>query len=291
VWRTERPEFRRGFCTPLVTGDGGERMVIAPGTTWVVAYALHDGGERWRAAGLPNEICASPVAAPGILLAGGWTSGSGVPRMPEFETVLSSADADRDGRLARDEAPAGPARQHFAYMDADRDGVLTREEYAFIAGVFSRSQNALLAFPAKGAGEGMTNRVLWSATRGLPYVPTPLIHRGRVYLVKNGGLVTCLNATNGAVLYQEERLGVMGDNYASPVAAGDRIVVASQNGTVAVIRAADSLGVLSRNALGESVLATPAIADDTLFVRSQRHLWAFRDGPRAQPATPPQPGP
>jgi outer membrane protein assembly factor BamB len=283
VWRTERPEFRRGFCTPLVTAWGGEDLVIAPGTTWVAAYAVRDGRERWRVPGLPNEVCASPVAGSGLVFAGGWTSGAGAPRMPDFDLMLAGGDADQDGRLGREEAPGGPARQHFAYMDADRDGTLTREEYGFIAGVFQRSQNALLALQSGGDsdGGGRTNRVVWSANRGLPYVPTPLVWRDRVILVKNGGLVSCLNATNGVACYQEERLGVIGDNYASPVAADDRVVVASQNGTLTVFRLADSLEVLARNALGEPVLATPAIANDTLFVRSQRQLWAFREMVRA----------
>lgn len=281
VWRVDRPEFRRGFCTPLVIGSTAAQVIVAPGTLWAVAYAADTGRELWRVAGLPNEVCASPVAAGGLVFATGWTPGSGVPRMPEFETLRQAGDRDGDGRLSRDEAPAGPAQQHFHYMDADRDGLLTREEYTFIAGVFGRSRNALLAVRPPPAGEPspVSAEVVWSHARGLPYVPTPLVHRGRLYLLKNGGLLTCLNAADGAVLFQEERLGIMGDNYASPVAAGDQVVVVSQTGAVAVVLAADTLEVRARNALGERVLATPAIAGNTLFIRSESHLWAFRETP------------
>ncbi|MBE7502438.1 MAG: PQQ-binding-like beta-propeller repeat protein [Verrucomicrobiales bacterium] len=108
-------------------------------------------------------------------------------------------------------------------------------------------------------------------------MPTPLLYRDRVYLLKNGGLVTCLNATNGAVLYQEERIGLMGDNYASPVAADGRVVIASQNGGLAVLAAGDELEVLSRQTLGEPILATPAFGHDALYVRSRGWLWAFRE--------------
>lgn len=273
-WRAERPEFRRGFSTPLVV----EEVVVAPGTLRAVAYRARDGQEMWRVAGLPNEMCASAVAGNGLIYCGGWTSGSGVPRMPDFDSLLRAGDQNGDGRLTREEMPQGPGRQHFHYMDADRDDVLTREEYEFIAEVFNRSQNALLAIrpPAGGEAAG-TPEVVWSHARGLPYVPTPLLYRDRVYLLKNGGLVTCLNATNGAVLYQEERIGLMGDNYASPVAADGRVVIASQNGGLAVLAAGDELEVLSRQTLGEPILATPAFGHDALYVRSRGWLWAFRE--------------
>ena len=283
VWRAERPDFRRGFCTPLVLGTGPGALVIAPGTLRIVAYDVRDGGERWRAVGLPNEVCASPVAGDGLIFCAGWTPGSGVARMPDFNGLLAAGDRNGDGQLARDEAPAGPAAQHFNYMDADRDGMLSRAEYEFIAGVFQRSQNALLAVRPGGSGDVTGSHVAWRHARGLPYVPTPLLYRGRLYLLKNGGLLTCLEAKSGEVLFQEERLGVVGDNYASPVAADGKIAIVSQSGTVAVVGVADGLEVLARNPLGEPVLATPAVAHDALYIRSRQHLWAFKTAtPRSQ---------
>ena len=61
----------------------------------------------------------------------------------------------------------------------------------------------------------------------------------------------------------------------SPGAADGRIYAANETGTIVVFRAGDTLEVLARNDLGESITATPAIADDRLFVRSAKHLWAF----------------
>jgi outer membrane protein assembly factor BamB len=276
VWRTARPEFRRGFSTPLVVRDAQDSIIVAPGTLQVVAYKAADGRELWRASGLPNEVCSSPVGGPELILVGGWTPGSGVPRMPDFDSLLVRGDANEDHRLERAEAPGGPSRQHFHYIDSNRDGVLTREEYEFIADAFNRSRNALLAIEPGGQGDVTTSHMLWTQTRGLPYVPTPLLYHGRVYLVKNGGMLTCLDATTGAFLYREERLNVLGDNYASPVASDGRIYVASRSGTVAVVQEGESLQVLARNSIGESILATPAIAHKTLYVRTEKHLWAFR---------------
>jgi hypothetical protein len=205
----------------------------------------------------------------------GWTHGSGVSRMPDFDKLLALGDANHDGKLTRNEAPAGPAKQHHHYIDSDKDGLLTREEYAVIARIFDESKNIALAVRPDGRGDVTDTHVVWKVTRGLPYVPSPLYYEGRVYLVKNGGLASCLDARTGKFLYQEERLGALGDYYSSPVAAAGKICVASQPGVVVVYRAGDTLEVLARNALDELVIATPAIADGRLYVRTRSHLYAF----------------
>ncbi len=277
AWRQPREEFRRGFGTPLVFDWAGETHILLPGTLRAVAYAARDGAERWSVSGLPNELCTSPATGNGLLFVAGWPPGSGVPRVAPWDSFIASADADGDGRLTREEAPPGPARQHFHYMDANRDDQLDRTEYETIASIFNRSENALLAVRPGGNGDVTASHVAWKQTRGLPYVPSPLWHRDRLYLVRNGGIASCFNATNGVPVYQEERLGALGDYYASPVAANGKVCAISQPGTAVVWRAGDTLEVLARNPLSEPVMATPAISRGTLFVRSRDHLWAFAE--------------
>jgi outer membrane protein assembly factor BamB len=277
-WKTERPAFRRGFATPLPWPAEKPEHLIVPGTLRLVAYNLKDGSERWSVRGLPNEMVSSPVAGDGLIFIAGWTHGSGVSRMPDFDQLLAQGDANHDGKLTRAEAPTGPAKQHFVYIDRDKDGLATREEYAVIARIFDESKNVALAIRPDGRGDVTDTHVVWKATRGLPYVPSPLFYEGRIYLVKNGGLASCLDAKTGRISYQEERLGALGDYYASPVAAAGKICVASQPGVVVVYRAGDTLEVLARNPLNEPLLATPAIVDDTLYVRTRSQLYAFGSG-------------
>jgi outer membrane protein assembly factor BamB len=276
LWRTERPGVRRGFSTPLPYPPEKPGQVIVAGTLRLVAYDLKDGKEVWSVHGLPNEMVSSPIAADGMIYVAGWTHGAGVPVLPDFDTLLAG-DADKDGKLTRAEAPAGPARQHFVYIDADKDGFITREEWDTIVDIFYKSQNVLMAVRPGGSGDVTSTHVAWTQNRGLPYCPTPLHYKGKLYLVRNGGLASCFDGRTGQSYFQEERLGAMGDNYASPVAAAGKICVISQPGTAVILRAGETPEVLARNPLGEPVLATPAILDHTLYVRTQGHLYAFSE--------------
>lgn len=275
-WRAPRDAFRRGFSTPLPWPPDHPEIAVVAGTLRLVAYDLGDGSERWSVRGLPNEMVASPVAGDGLILVAGWTYGSGVSRMPPWESLAETGDTNRDGRLARDEAPQGPAKQHFAYIDADRDGHLARDEYETIARIFNESRNVAFAVRPGGRDDVTDTHVLWRQTRGLPYVPTPLVVGPRLVLVRNGGLVSVLDVRTGTYQFQEERLGALGDYYSSPVAAGDRILTVSQSGMAVVFRIADTLEVLARNPLGEQVLATPAVDPNTWYLRTATRLHAFR---------------
>lgn len=274
-WRVERPQARRGFSTPLLWPPSHPELLVVAGTLELTAYDPTSGAVRWRVPGLPNEMVASPVGTADRLFVAGWTSGSGVSRMPAWDDLVASGDTNHDGELTRDEAPSGPAKQHFPYIDADRNGRLSRAEYEALAAIFDHSQNVALALDP--TARDAAPRVLWRQTRGLPYVPSPLVHDGRLYLVRNGGLASCLDAATGAYRFQEERLGALGDYYASPVAAGDQVLAISQPGVAVVFRAGDTLEVLARNPLGEEVLATPAIAENTLYLRTKSSLYAFRE--------------
>jgi len=98
-------------------------------------------------------------------------------------------------------------------------------------------------------------------------------------MVKDGGMVTAYDAKTGNEIYVQKRIGAPAAYRASPVAANGVIYLISQEGTATVIRAgANRLEVVAENPeLGERVSATPAIADDTLYVRGEKNLYAFRE--------------
>jgi outer membrane protein assembly factor BamB len=123
-------------------------------------------------------------------------------------------------------------------------------------------------------GEVSQSNIVWSERRGVPGVPSPLYYNGRLYTVQNGGIVFCRAAKTGELVYSG-RLGALGYYYSSPVAADNKVYIASEEGVVSVLDTGDVLKVLAANKLDGGILATPAIVDGSIYVRTETHLYAF----------------
>ena len=119
--------------------------------------------------------------------------------------------------------------------------------------------------------------IAWSSARFGPYMTTPLAYRDYLYVVSDGGVVTAFEAASGKRVYQV-RLGNVGGAYsASTIAAEGRIYAASEDGDVFVFSAGEEHELLAVNPVGEVILATPAISEGQVFVRTTRHLFAFAE--------------
>jgi outer membrane protein assembly factor BamB len=96
-----------------------------------------------------------------------------------------------------------------------------------------------------------------------------------VYLLKEGGILTSLDAKSGEVLKQARLQGALGDYYSSPVAADGRIYVASEEGKIVVLKAGPQWEVLRINAMDDECKATPAIEANKMWVRTRSALYCF----------------
>src|SRR5262245_39026488 len=139
---------------------------------------------------------------------------------------------------------------------------------------YAKNANRLMAIRPGSTGEVAQANIAWSDRKGVPGVPSPLYYNGRLYTFKDGGLVYCRVANTGEMLF-EERLGTLGYYYSSPVAADNRIYIASAEGVVTVIDAGAELNVLATNKLDGTILSTPALAGGNIYVRTENHLYAF----------------
>ncbi len=133
---------------------------------------------------------------------------------------------------------------------------------------------SVLAVRPGGQGELTQANIAWRERGGVPGVPSPLYYDGHLYLFKNGGIVFCRDATTGKLVYRG-RLGAGGEYYSSPVVGDGKVYAASADGVVVVLEAGDVLKVLARNDLGERIMATPALVDGNVYVRTEGHLYAF----------------
>lgn len=166
-----------------------------------------------------------------------------------------------------------------------KDKIITKAEWeaseAFTKDKFNADR--FVAIRSGGVGDSTTTHVQWETTKGLSEMPSALYYRGRVHFLRDGGMWTIVEAKSGKRLLDRERIGIGGQCVASAIAANGRIYLVNESGTFAVLGANDTLNVLSVNKLNESVRATPAIAGNTLYVRSAEHLWAFGETSTATP--------
>lgn len=291
LWRTERKGQLSGWSTPTLWQRDGVDELLVYGNWWMSAYDLSDGSMRWSVPGLADEPIVMPAVGSGLVFVSSYNMGKNqeVIGLPKFELLLEQHDGDDSGDLSRAEAEANesvlsrfdgegegdhPLRIFFRFLDADKDGAITASEYTKLGtwlADFEHINGVVAIRPARDEGQA---EIAWQYPRGVPECPSPLYHAGRLYLVKNGGIATCLDAASGELIFTG-RLGSRGPHYASPVLGDGKIYCASAAGVVAIIKASSELEVLSLNDLGERIMATPALSNGVVYVRGEEHLFAF----------------
>ncbi len=138
----------------------------------------------------------------------------------------------------------------------------------FVSSSFNKP--VLLAIrPAGAKGDATETNVAWTVAKGAPHSASMLALGDELYFVSDAGIATCADARTGEVRWSE-RLG--GGFSASPVAAEGRIYFQNETGTTYVLKAGKTYDLLARNELGEPTLASPAVTQDALFLRSEKYL-------------------
>jgi hypothetical protein len=124
-------------------------------------------------------------------------------------------------------------------------------------------------------GETSSKEIAWSKTQRGSYMPTPLIYGEYLYVLANQGLFDCYNLRTGADVYRE-RIPHQGEGFsASPVACDGKIYLSSEDGDIFVVKAGAKFELLSTNPMGELIMATPALSEGRMFVRTQHHVFAI----------------
>jgi outer membrane protein assembly factor BamB len=293
-WRAEYPKWGgETYATPLVFKD---QIVVHRGGA-VEAYDRSSGQRLWWVKVATSGVSTPVTDGSSVFVATWYNFGEADqrPDLPSFGDTARANDRDGDGFLSKGEVPDSartfnrpdvPDRfggfmtiaHAFDYVDANKDGKLDETEWTKVARELKgdRPPHGVIALAPRGAGD-LTAQVAWREGTAVPEVPTPLLVNDRLFLVRNGGLVTILQTATGAIAHRS-RLAPPGPYFASPILVDGKIVVASGDGVVSVMSSELVPRELSRNDLGEAIFATPAAAANRLFVRTARALYAFGDG-------------
>jgi len=140
-----------------------------------------------------------------------------------------------------------------------------------------RNPNLLAIKLGKEGDLSGTDAILWQNQRGNSYTPSPVVHDGKLYMLTDSGMLSCFDVKTGKPYYQQERLPKPYNFKASLVGANGKLYLASEQGDVIVVKMGEKFEVMATNTLEDQVfVASPAIADGELFLRSQNTLFCIR---------------
>jgi outer membrane protein assembly factor BamB len=279
IWKTDRSEFVRSYSSPVVWEHSGQKEVVLAGTLRVVGYDASSGAELWTVRGFSRIANMTPVVGPdATLYAAGWAPGGDAEdhiQAATFEAFAAEHDKNRNGAIEKAEFPQqGEVAQRYRQIDRDKDGKVTREEYEGMRLVFERARNVVFALKPPIRGEAAASQLLWTYDRMLPYVPSPVWYNGHLFLVKNGGIVSCLDARTGEPRKQG-RVAGKANYYSSPVAGDGKVYLLSERGEIGVLSAEPEWREIHTASFGERCYATPALVKGRIYLRTEAQLWCF----------------
>jgi outer membrane protein assembly factor BamB len=152
--------------------------------------------------------------------------------------------------------------------------------------VFATTDGETICVQGDGAGDVTGDHLLWRQKKGASDIPSPLYHDGRLYLVNDKGLASCLDGESGKVVWNERLQGLFSS---SLTLVGDRLYATNEEGTTYVLKAGRQYELLATNKLGDEVLASPVPMGNRLLIRSTRFLWCLgADAPQHAVVAPAQ---
>ena len=244
----------------------GTSPVLADGL--IIVQADEDSGDKSFIVGLDAESgeqvwrTERPVQA-------SWTT----PLVQAFEGTTQVITSGNEFVIAYDAADGREIwRSEGLKANAIHVPMVTDDIVVFSTG-YPQKRTFALRLGSEGTIE--TKDRLWEYPKGTGYVPSNLLADGRLYLTNDGGVITCLDARTGEVIYEGGRPPVRGKLTASLVAAGDRILTINENGDAVWFKAGAKYEVLATNELDEPVYATPAVAGGRIYIRGNQHLYAI----------------
>ncbi len=273
-WRVERPIGVLGsYSTPtLYERKGTPTQVVVAGAVELTGYEADTGKRLWWVHG----VTVFPTAPPLVAADSVYTTESTEQGWPPFAKVLAQFDKNKDGKVAVTEAESDSiwARSLIGIDQnaGDGDGIVTAEEYSKVSGPLNGG--GLTSTRVDGSGDVSKSHVNWRFIKGMPSLAGALLYQGVLYVVRSG-IVTTFDPASGKLLRQERLMDAVGDYYASPVAGDGKIYLASLDGKVTVLKAGTDWKVLSTADLDEQLIATPAIADSRIYIRTAGKLLCF----------------
>jgi len=228
------------------------------GGSFIVALDRKDGREVWRQDRSTRRSWATPLIVR-------------TPSRVEMITAGAEMVIAYDPRTGKQLWKANGTESHPIPSAVAGDGLV----------FLSAGSSAKRAMAIRLGGDGdLTDSpaIVWRYRKGAAYVPSPILRGPYLYLMSDAGIITCIEAATGKVMYEGGRPPVPATFTASLVGYGDVLLATSEDGDTFVIKTGPAHDVLRTNSVGEPVYASLALAGGTIYIRGDKHLFAIRAG-------------
>jgi outer membrane protein assembly factor BamB len=240
--------------SPVLAGN----MLIVQVDHWSQSYLLgvdaKTGANRWKTDRTEGVNWSSPLVLPG----------KDVPTVVVLGTEMARGYDPRTGK------------EQWSVAGLDFQCISTPVLHGDLL-LLTSNIGSMAVRPNGSQGPLGKERVAWVNKRAKAFIPSALAYQGQLYVPADQGFAICLDAATGQQLWKER----LGEQYhASPVAGDGKIYFASKEGIVRVLRAGPTFELLAANDMGETIIASPAIAGGDIFLRGEKHLFCIGNGNR-----------
>jgi outer membrane protein assembly factor BamB len=296
-WKDDRLDMAVNYSHPILCRANGRDDIVVAGTGMLIGYDPATGKRRWFAKTLLRNIKTTPVCLDGIIyisLQSGGIANQWLAAVDQAKTGNSDGKLDKkeiQAYVGETPIPEAFFKRTFDRGDLNKDGFLEGRELDiaflhpdnFAGATFTQlGENAaeqyIIAVRGGGEGDVTKTHVLWRhPTKHTDHVVSPFVSDGRMFLLKEGGITTVFETETGKPLRTAKRLGSNGSFFASPVSGDGKIYLSGDNGKMIVLKNDPNYEELAINDMGESIVATPAIADGALFIRTRTKVFCAAD--------------
>ena len=254
-----RNQFGEG-STPALHGDTLVHVWDQiGGQSFVVALDKRTGEERWRQNRDEIDTWATPLI---------------VEANSRAQVIVPARDSVQSYDLETGEIvwETGGLTMNVIPSPVYEDGLAI-----LMSGYRGNSLKAIDVAQAAGDITG-TDAIVWTYERDTPYVPSPLLYDGILYMLKsNNGILTAFDARTGEPHYALQRLEGVAEGFSSPVGAAGRVYVTSRDGDTLVLRHGPAFEVLGANSLDDGFDASPAVVDGEIYLRGYQFLYCIAE--------------
>ncbi len=285
-------DIKGSAATPVIRGN----QILIHQYLGIKSIKIDDGSENWHF-NLVTLGNSTPVLYKNMLYVNGFTNVGETrlyDKLPEFDIMLSLSDRNADSLIQIIEIPASlalfrrpelelpfPDDTMYSWQkvapnfDFTKDGAMNKFEWKQMKEYWEKYmvEHGVVAIKLPD-NETEKPELIWKESNYVAEVPSLLCANNQVYMISNGGLVTCMNTETGEVIYRE-KLDAPGAYLASPLLANGHIYFVSYNGRITVVKPEGKLNVVSQCNLKGKIAASPVASDNQLFVRTTDTLYSF----------------